>query len=226
MPDQELFQVAIVDCGMGNLFNVRRACEHVGLPAAITASPADVRAAAAIILPGVGAFGDAMAALSANGLVGTLREYAASGRPLVGICLGMQLLMDESSEFGRHQGLGIIPGSVVRLEDPTPGQEKLKVPQVGWNRMFRAQAVDDDTWGGSLLSGLPDGVFMYFGHSYHVIPDDPALVVAMTEYGGIRFCSALQQRNIFACQGHPERSGEQGLQVYRNLSGRLAALGK
>lgn len=211
-------QVAIVDYGMGNLFNVKRACEHVGLSARITSLPADVLAADAVILPGVGAFGDAMDTLQKQGLDSALKEIAIANKPLLGICLGMQLFMDESFEFGRNRGLGIIPGKVVRFENPVSGNERLKVPQVCWNRMFRVKSKEGYTWENSLMEGLPDGVFMYFVHSYYVIPDDPAVVVAKTEYGGIRFCSALRQRNIFACQGHPERSGQQGLQIYRNLA--------
>lgn len=212
------FQVAIVDYGMGNLFNVKRACEHVGLSAQITSLPADVLAAESVILPGVGAFGDAMKALREQGLDKALKEFASSAKPLIGICLGMQLFMDESFEFGRHKGLEIIAGKVVPFEKPMSGNEILKVPQVCWNGMFRIKSKEDETWGNSLMAGLPDGVCMYFVHSYYIIPDDPTVAVATTEYGGIRFCSALQAGNIFACQGHPERSGEDGLQIYRNLA--------
>lgn len=213
-------QVAIVDYGMGNLFSVQRACEYVGLSAVITSSKEVVRSAPAVILPGVGAFGDAMEALQRLDLVGPLRDLAGAGTLLVGICLGMQLLMDESQEFGRHAGLGIIPGDVVRLEGATEQDRAIKVPQVGWNRVLRAG--DAWAWEASLLDRLPDGVGMYFVHSFYVRPADPSVVVSVTRYGATTFCSSLQRNNVFACQYHPERSGPQGLQVYRNLAMRIS----
>ena len=210
MPD-----VAIVDYGMGNLFSVKHACEHVGLQAVITASPQDVRAAHAVILPGVGAFGDAMATLRRLGLVEALREVAQSGTPLMGICLGMQLLMTHSHEFGYHQGLGLVAGEVVRFDAPRQGATVLKVPHVGWNRIVRPPG---GSWASSGLEGLEDGAFMYFVHSFYARPADAGVVVARSRYGHIEFCSSLRDRNIFACQFHPERSGPDGLQVYRNFA--------
>jgi len=216
--------VAIVDYGMGNLFSVKHACEHAGLVGRITNSSADVLNADAVILPGVGAFGDAMETLSRLDLVAALKEFARSSKPLVGICLGQQLLMTESYEFGHHAGLGFLPGSVVRFEDPRWAHGKLKVPQVCWNQMFRSGAGDNDPWAGTLLEGLPDGVYMYFVHSYYVRTADPTICVAKTRYGHIEFCSALSYRNIFALQCHPERSASHGLQIYRNLAARLNAI--
>jgi glutamine amidotransferase len=209
--------VAIVDYGMGNLFSVKHACEHAGLHAFITSSGQEILDADAVILPGVGAFGDAMEMLRQLDLVGTLQVVATLSKPLVGICLGMQLLMSESFEFGRHTGLGIIPGTVVYLGDPLGPDEVLKVPHVCWNRMCRTEGIDDP-WAGSLLDGLPDGVFMYFVHSFHVKPEARGMAIATTRYGDVEFCSALRYRNIFACQCHPERSGPLGLKVYRNLA--------
>jgi glutamine amidotransferase len=216
--------VAIVDYGMGNLFSVKHACEHTGLAAEITSSRQAVLDADAVILPGVGAFGDAMATLREFDLVSALQEVATAGKPLVGICLGMQLLMEESFEFGRHAGLGIIPGTVIRFENPGGAQRVLKVPQVCWNRLYRVAG--PDPWAGTLLQGLPDGVFMYFVHSFYVQPEHPEVAVATTRYGSIEFCSALSFGNIFACQCHPERSGPQGLQVYRHLAALLAGTSK
>ncbi len=216
MPDQP--RVAIVDYGMGNLFSVKHACAHVGLDATITHARADVLAADAVIVPGIGAFGDAMATLREHDLVTALQTVAASGKPFVGICLGMQLLMTESQEFGRHAGLGIVPGTVTRFENPRTAEGQLKVPEVCWNALCRAGADRAADWTGTLLAGLPDGVFMYFVHSFYCQPDDPAVTLSVTRYGGIEFCSSLRYRNIFACQCHPERSGPHGLQVYRNLA--------
>jgi len=215
MPEAAGTQVAIVDFEMGNLFSVKRACEQVGLQASITASVGEVAAADAVILPGVGAFGDAMAALKRLGLVEVLREVAGSGKPLVGICLGMQLLMSESYEFGCHQGLGLIEGKVVRFEGPRTGSASLKVPQVGWNRIWKTAT---GGWDSSPLAGLRDGEFMYFVHSFYAKPVDERVVVATSRYGHIEFCASLRRGNIFACQFHPERSGLEGLKIYRNLA--------
>ncbi len=212
--------VAIIDYGMGNIFSVRTACERVGLTPAIASTSQEVMKADAIILPGVGAFADAMAALQETDLIETLQQVSASSKPLVGICLGMQLLMTESFEFGHHAGLGIIPGSVDRLEKPIGPAGMLKVPHVCWNRMNRTSP---EAWEGSLLQGMKDGASMYFVHSFYVKPDDRSVVLAVTTYGHLEFCSALQYRNVFACQGHPERSGKEGLTVYRNLARILGA---
>ena len=217
--------IAIVDYGTGNLFSVRRACESVDLQARITSSKEDVIAAEAVILPGVGAFGDAMATLRRLDLVGALRDAAASGKPFVGICLGLQLLMSESFEFGHHKGLGVIDGSVCRFENPmSKTGKRLKVPQVGWNRIHPPTGRDAcKAWKNSLLEGMLDGEFMYFVHSYYVRPGDGDVVLSVSRYGDIEFCSSLQRGSIFACQFHPERSGLRGLKVYENLASCLRA---
>ena len=219
-------QVAIVDYGMGNLFSVKQACERAGLRARITPAPAALLEASAVILPGVGAFGDAIAALRRSGLDEALREVAASGKPLLGICLGMQLLMSQSAEFGAHRGLGIIPGDVVRLDAPTEeagtgmnGARRSKVPQIGWNQIDAAAP-----WEGSLLEGLADGAHMYFVHSFYARPGDPEVRLSTTRYGPTTFCSSLRSGSIFACQFHPERSGPLGLRIYQNFAARLLQL--
>lgn len=212
MPDD--LQVAIVDYGMGNLFSVKHACAQAGLRVDITGSKRDILRAAAVILPGVGAFGTAMESLAKLDLVGPLKEVAASQRPFVGICLGMQLLMTESHEFGHHQGLGIIEGEVLPLPLMTNDGRRFKVPQVGWNRIRAAGG--ESPWKGTLLDGLVNDEFMYFVHSFYCKPTDAGMVLTTTRYG-FEFCSSLQRRNVFACQFHPERSARQGLQIYRNL---------
>lgn len=186
-------KVAIIDYGMGNLFSVARACAHVGLEAAVTSDPGDVKRALGVILPGVGAFGDAMASLRERGLVEPLRE-AALTKPFLGICLGMQLLMTKSYEFGEHEGLNVIEGEVLRLQSR-------KVPQVGWN--------------------LAGDVYYYFVHSFYVKPADPKVVLTTTRYGDTEFCSSLQKGFVTACQFHPERSGLKGLLVYQNFARRI-----
>lgn len=218
MPERAEPVAAIVDYELGNLFSVKNACEAVGLRAELASTPAEILAADAVILPGVGAFGDAMRSLERRNLIGALRDVAASEKPLVGICLGMQLLMTESFEFGRHAGLGIIPGSVDRFTNPRSPSGPLKVPQVCWNRLRVPPGSSPAAWQGTLLHGLPEGVYFYFVHSYYVQPEDPAVTLSTTHYGDVDFCSCLQYRNIFACQGHPERSGRDGLRVYANLA--------
>lgn len=219
-------RVAIVDYGMGNLFSVEQACIKVGLPASIATTPEEILSADGVILPGVGAFGDAMSNLEQRGLTCALQEFARSGKPLVGICLGMQLLMTESHEFGHHRGLGIVEGEVVRLEGNWEGHPKVKIPHVGWNRIYSVwpegarirEPKDAPRWEGTPLEGLCDGDFMYFVHSYQPRPRDPGLAFALTQYGANRICSAFRQGSVFACQFHPERSGPKGLRLYHNLA--------
>ena len=227
-------QVVIVDYRMGNLFSVKQACEQVGLRVAITSSRAEILAADGVILPGVGAFAVAMETLNQLDLVSVLRDYAGSGRPLFGICLGMQLLMSESHEFGAHRGLDIIEGEVVRLEEAEEGALKLKIPQVGWNRIHVAchsgMGSNYDgvppPWQETLLEGLSDGEYMYFVHSFYPKPVDQAGVLSVTRYGPVEFCSSFSYGNVAACQFHPERSGPQGLRVYLRLAQWLVASGK
>jgi glutamine amidotransferase len=217
-------QVAIVDYSLGNLYSVKHACLHVGLNAEITSSKQDVLNADAVIVPGVGAFGDAMAALHRLDLVGVLRDIAASAKPLVGICLGVQLLMTESYEFGRHKGLGIIEGPVVRFDKPRKGERTLKVPQIGWNRVRKfapAGSAVEDPWAGTLFGRTRDDEYMYFVHSYIIQPQDPRVILSTSRYGHIEFCSSVGLGNVFACQFHPERSGNPGLEIYRNLARQL-----
>ena len=206
------FHVAIVDYRLGNLFSVKHACERAGIPSTITSSKKEILQASAVILPGVGAFGDAMDSLNQLDLVEPLRDLVASHKPLIGICLGMQLLMTESFEFGRHSGLGMIEGQVVGFRDPREGDVRLKVPHVGWNRIHSAAP-----WTGTLLDGIADAEYMYFVHSYTVQPVEPSIVLSTSVYGQIKFCSTLRLDNLYGCQFHPERSGQAGLKIYYNL---------
>jgi glutamine amidotransferase len=210
--------VAIVDYGMGNLYSVQQACGQVGLSSTLSSSPADVLAADAVILPGIGAMPDAMTALRAAGMDEALSRIVADGKPLFGICLGMQLLMTEGTEFGRHSGLGILRGSVARFDSPRDGERSLKVPSIGWNKVV-PQGNDLRRWVGTPLEGTPKGEFFYFVHSFCVVPEEAEVVAATTWYGNVEYCSAVHRGNIFGCQFHPERSGPAGLSVY----GRFAA---
>ena len=214
-------KIAIIDYEMGNLFSVQRACEWAGLEGAITSDPSQVRDADAVILPGVGAFGTAMETLDRKGLSQAIRDFIGYGRPFVGVCLGIQLLMSESSEFGSTRGLGILPGRVVNFEPVLGSGDLAKVPQMQWNTIHMPRP---EAWSETLLDGLPDGEFMYFVHSYYVVPDDPSLILATTRYGNVEFCSAVQKENIYACQFHPERSGRAGLHIYRAWAQKLGSL--
>jgi glutamine amidotransferase len=206
-------KVAIVDYALGNLYSIKHACEYAGLESIITSSKDEIMQADGVLLPGMGAYGEAMHTLHKLDLVTVLRDYAASGRPLIGICLGIQLLLTESLEFGRHKGLGIIEGAVIPLDHPHEGERVLKIPQVGWNQLHASRS-----WTNTPLENIPNNEYMYFVHSFVPEPQDENIVLATSNYGGVDFCSSLQQKNIFACLFHPERSGVAGLQIYRNLA--------
>ena len=200
--------IAIVDYDMGNLKSVQKAFEAVGHRAAVTRDPKAIADASHVVLPGVGAFGDCMRNLERYGLVEPVTKAIAAGKPFLGICLGFQLLFSESEEFGTHRGLGVIPGKVVRF--PSNGSPAhLKVPHMGWNSITIWQR-------SPVLEGVPDGAFMYFVHSYYVVPDDRAVACTMTDYG-TPFVSSIARDNIFACQFHPEKSQAEGLKIIRNF---------
>jgi glutamine amidotransferase len=219
MPEAKI-TAAIVDYGLGNLFSVKHACSHAGIEGTITSDRDDLLKSDVVILPGVGAYRDAMASLHKLDLVSVMQDISAAGKPLVGICLGMQLLMTRSYEFGNYLGLGIIDGPVVRFEEPKlateNGQKTLKVPQICWNQIYHPEGKDN--WDGTYLEGLDEGTYMYFVHSYYAQPDDPAVWLTETTYGDITFCSGLRRDNVFACQFHPERSGPLGLKVYDDIA--------
>lgn len=219
MVETALLKVVIVDYGLGNLFSVKHACEHVGLHALVSSAKSDLLTADAVILPGVGAFGDAMENLKRLDLISPLKDIATSGKPLIGICLGLQLFMTESYEFGQHKGLGLIEGVVMRFENPIGPTGSLKVPQIGWNNIYPSFSQgNSNSWQDTPLTGLQAGEFMYFVHSYYVKPKESEVVLSTTRYGNINFCSSLHRGNLFASQFHPERSGSAGMQIYRQLT--------
>lgn len=203
--------VAVVNFGMGNLFSVKQACEFVGLRTTVTSDPDDILKASGLILPGVGAFGDAMKALTELDLVRPIHDYIQSGKPFMGICLGMQLLFSESAEFGSNAGLGVIPGGVVRFP---AGHEK--VPEVGWNGIDLPAWAGRDLWDTTPLKGISPGEQMYFVHSFYCAPQDEKIVLSKTRYAGVDYCSSIQYRNICAFQFHPEKSAHAGLKIYRD----------
>jgi glutamine amidotransferase len=198
--------IAIIDYQMGNLRSVQKGFEKVGHAATITSDAATIAAADKIVLPGVGAFGDAMAELRRRELVDPIREAIARGKPFLGICLGLQLLFDVGYEGGQFEGLGVLRGKVVRFDLAPP----LKVPHMGWNRgRFKTNS--------PVLKGLADGTFFYFVHSYYAVPDDEQLVAIETEYGH-PFCAAVARGNLFATQFHPEKSQADGLRILKNFA--------
>lgn len=206
-----MHKVAIVDYGLGNLYSIQNACRSCGLNAFISDDKKEIVQADALILPGVGAFGDAMNTLRSLDMVSPIRDFAQSGKPLLGICLGIQLLLTESCEFGIHKGLDIVPGQVVPLN--LHSSQPMRIPQVGWNRLQACK----QPWEESFLSGLRPDDYLYFVHSFVAVPS-PDAILSTTQYVGSTFCSSLQQGNVFACQFHPERSGPSGLKIYKNLA--------
>lgn len=211
-------RVAIVDYGMGNLFSVRQACRAAGLDAVLTTSPAEVKAADGVVLPGTGAFEGAIRTLRDHGLVAAIQSVASAGRPLIGVCLGMQLMMEESHEFGRHEGLGLFKGRVVPFLPRSEDGREWKIPQVGWNRVTLHRHAATGEWESG---GLRDGDFMYFVHSFYVETADVSTVVATAEYAGHTFCASLRRGNILTWQFHPERSASRGLALYRTFADRV-----
>lgn len=195
--------IAVIDYGMGNLHSVSRALERMGFAYTVTSDPESIEEASGIILPGVGAFGDAMRELAERNLVGVIKREAFKGKPLLGICLGMQLLFTGSEEHGHHQGLNLLPGRVVRLEGD------FNIPHMGWNHLTFTQFHP-------LLYGLEEG-YVYFVHSYHVLPDNPEDILAVTDYH--RQVTAIVGRNrIFGMQFHPEKSGVLGRELLRRFA--------
>lgn len=216
MPDRPSPLISIIDYGMGNLFSVRQACEYAGMKSVITADKSMIGSSDALILPGVGAFGNAMDCLRRLDLILPIKDFISSGKPFMGICLGLQLLMSESEEFGTHEGLDIVKGSVVKFPEKNTEGKMSKVPQVGWNRIFTGNDPVRRDWEETPLSRIDDGEFMYFVHSYYVRPADKKLILSTTDYGGVKYCSGLLYKNVFAVQFHPEKSSLEGMKIYQD----------
>jgi glutamine amidotransferase len=208
-------EVAVIDYGMGNLLSVRRGLEHCGATVAVIADPDAILSASRVVLPGVGAFADGMAELSRQGLDAVVREVAARGIPLLGICLGMQMLLDESDEFGTTAGLGLIPGRVVPVPSATADGLAQKIPHIGWNALVLPRGREN--WEGTLLQEVKPGEAVYFVHSFMASPTDPRHRVADCLYGGKPVSAAIGRENVQGCQFHPEKSGEVGLKVLRRF---------
>ena len=199
--------VFIADYGAGNLRSVHKAFDYLGIEAVVSDKASEMSRHEKVLIPGVGAFGPAMEALNRQGFGEALKEHIDKGRSVLGICLGMQLFLSESEEMGAHEGLGVVPGKVLRFRSSED-----KIPQIGWNSadLCRKDSV--------LFRGIPDKSYFYFVHSYYCSPDDPESVAATTFFAGKNFCSAIEKNGIFAVQFHPEKSSEAGLQVLKNFA--------
>lgn len=200
--------IAIIDYGAGNLQSVEKALDYLGEPNLITAKSSEIEAADALILPGVGSFGDAMQSLSDSGLLETVRAAALSDTPFLGICLGLQLLFPESEESKGVKGLGVLPGKIIKF----PGDMGLKIPQIGWNSINIRE-------GCKLYAGVPQNAYVYFVHSYYLQAADPEVVAATAEYGVTFHASVADEAHrLYATQFHPEKSGAVGLRILRNFA--------
>lgn len=211
-------KVGIIDFGLGNLFSINNACQQVGLETVITANPKVIKNVDALILPGVGAFGDAMNELIEKNITSAILDFVKTGKPFLGICLGMQLLFSESAEFGNCKGLDLIKGKIVKFPTFNGKGIKVCVPQIQWNQIYSA---DEGRWSASSLKNLSEGTFMYFVHSYYAIPEDRDVILSKSEYEGISYTSAVIKDNITGYQYHPEKSGKEGIKVYENWANQI-----
>jgi len=199
--------IVIVDYGMGNIHSVQKALEALGAKTIVSNKPADINSADKVVLPGVGAFDDAMLELEKQGLISPLQEYISKNKPFLGICLGMQIIFESSEEATLKKGLAVFKGTVKKF---IPGA-KLKVPHMGWNQLKKSQNTESP-----LLKGIEDGEYVYFCHSYYSDPQEKDTVIATTDYGG-EFASVVGRGNIFGAQFHPEKSQETGLKILKNF---------
>lgn len=207
-------KITIIDYGLSNLLSVQHAFRHFGAEVELVNTPDAVQAADALVLPGVGAFRDGMAGLARLGLIEAIQKKTGEGTPLLGICLGMQMLFDESEEFGRHTGLGLIPGRVVRIPDAALDSTPQRVPHISWAPLYPAGGRED--FAGTALADVAPGQECYFIHSYEARPAADADRLADTMYGGRPVCAAAQHGRVLGCQFHPEKSGPVGLSIIEN----------
>ncbi len=205
--------VAIIDYGINNLYSVELACKKAGLSCIITSDKNQILKAKSAILPGVGAFSVAMNNLRKNSLDRIIYRFIETGKPFLGICLGMQLLMEKSLEFGESKGLSIVEGEVINFSPHSYKNDFYSVPQIGWNKLLKKEV----SWKTSLLDSNKDEDFMYFVHSFYAKPKNDKDILSYSEYGNITYCSSLKKENVTGMQFHPEKSGKNGIKVYLNL---------
>lgn len=208
-------RVTLIDYGIGNLLSVRRAFEACAADVVQTEDPTEIATAEYLVLPGVGAYGDGMQELHNRGLVEPIRAACASGKPVLGICLGMQMLFTESEEHHLTAGLGVIPGRVKAISNDAGNGRWRKTPHIGWGELL--QPGEERAWEGGLFANLGEYPAGYFVHSFSCIPSDRSAVLAECEYEGIRLCAAVRQGNVYGCQFHPEKSGSTGLRIVSNF---------
>jgi len=198
-------KIAVIDYGMGNLHSVLKALQYMKIPAVLTKKAGDIKKSSGIILVGVGAFGDGIREIKKRKLYNVIKQEVEAGKPIMGVCLGMQLLFSKSYEFGTHEGFGFLKGKVVKF------RHNLKVPHMGWNNAKIANKKS------KLFKGIKDNTYFYFVHSYYTVPLDKKAALTKTKYGDIIFTSAVEYKNIFGTQFHPEKSGESALKIYKNF---------
>lgn len=203
--------VVIIDYGIGNISSVLRAVKKFTKNCKFSADPQDILKAKRLILPGDGAFGDTMKEINNRGLIKPILSYISQNKPFLGICVGMQILATEGEEFGLHKGLNIIPGRVAKF----PISTKFKTPQIGWNKLIMPSSIK--SWKGTILEGISQGEWVYFIHSYIVIPQNSGYNLALTNYAGTVYSSVVMKGNISACQFHPEKSAITGLKIIKNF---------
>ena len=203
--------IVIIDYKLGNLFSVKQACESVGIETKISSEYKDIRYADALILPGVGAFNEAMLNLKKLNLFNPIKNANENNIPIFGICLGLQLLFEESEEFKSSKGLGILSGNVVKFPSKQEKTE-LRIPHIAWNQINISTKLKNET----PLRNIKEDSFMYFVHSYYVKPNNNNIVLSMTNYENVKYCSSVFHKNIFATQFHPEKSGKVGLKIYKD----------
>lgn len=208
-------EVVVIDYGVGNLLSVRRALEHCGASVQVSSDPELILAAPKVVLPGVGAFSKGMEELGRRGLDVVVREVATKGVPLLGICLGMQMLLDESDEFGMTAGLGLIPGRVIAVPTNSSHGHPQKIPHIGWNSLVLPRG--RKSWQQSLLHDIIQGAAVYFVHSFMASPSSPEDRIADCLYGDVAVSAVIGRNNVFGCQFHPEKSGDVGLKVLNNF---------
>lgn len=213
-------KVVIIDYQLGNLFSVKQACDYLGCITEITSDPEKLLLSDYAILPGVGAFSDAMTNLDEFGLSDSIKEFVKQGKPLMGVCLGLQLLLSNSEEFGTTTGLNLIPGTVQKFPIQTLNQRVYKVPQIQWNTIGEPA---QGRWSNTPLNVCKAGDFMYFVHSFYAVPENQEHIASVTAYGNLQYCSAVIKDNIFATQFHPEKSGLYGVNIYKAWLEQFAA---